>query len=529
MPISTSSRKKRRKVVFNFLKMQSALNQAQPASERLDEGLPLRGPRLEELSSEAEDLPLATSQDVEEDSEDEAEFTIERQPYQDVRPQPPTPALFTSLPPIRDELETATSLLQEKTIQECLPFLAGMDGDKKSTFERNSHGIPKLQREMHIDFLQFTLGHYPSHFAGIDASRPWILYWALNGLLLLGQDVGEYRLRVIQTLTPFQNATGGFGGGHGQTSHCAASYAAVLSLAIINETDAHDMIDRKAMWQWLGSIKQPDGSFTMAVGGEKDVRGAYCSMVLITVLNLPLSLPPDSPARAAGLETFTDGLGTWLSRCQTFEGGIGGAPGNEAHGAYAFCALACLCTFSEPYNSISHYLDVPALVSWLSARQMQPEGGFAGRTNKLVDGCYSHWVGGCWPLIEAALAGPSGLPTDLWSREGLVRYLLSCCQNKRGGMRDKPSARPDGYHSCYCLAGLSTAQNHSVYVDPTVSDQATSLGPAFNWMASHATEAEMDAWGYDATDRVDFVHPVFVLPWGVAERTRAYFAQKAGF
>lgn len=91
------------------------------------------------------------------------------------------------------------------------------------------------------------------------------------------------------------------------------------------------------------------------------------------------------------------------------------------------------------------YLDVPLLISWLSARQYAPEGGFAGRTNKLVDGCYSHWVGGCWPLVEAAL---NATQTDsnpqqpkigsLYSREGLARYILSCCQSPHGGLRDKP-------------------------------------------------------------------------------------------
>lgn len=89
---------------------------------------------------------------------------------------------------------------------------------------------------------------------------------------------------------------------------------------------------------------------------------------------------------------------------------------------------------------------MPVLISWLSARQYAPEGGFSGRTNKLVDGCYSHWVGGCWPLIEAAL-GQSGsaTPTEharrrsLYSREGLIRYILSCCQAEVGGLRDKPS------------------------------------------------------------------------------------------
>lgn len=92
------------------------------------------------------------------------------------------------------------------------------------------------------------------------------------------------------------------------------------------------------------------------------------------------------------------------------------------------------------------YLDVPLLISWLSSRQYAPEGGFAGRTNKLVDGCYSHWVGGCWPLLEAALNGPQEAENpkrvvtgSLYNRQGLIRYILSCCQGKRGGLRDKPS------------------------------------------------------------------------------------------
>lgn len=100
------------------------------------------------------------------------------------------------------------------------------------------------------------------------------------------------------------------------------------------------------------------------------------------------------------------------------------------------------------------YLDVPRLISWLSSRQYAPEGGFSGRTNKLVDGCYSHWVGACWPLIEACIEGSSSLAPvlekddspgpnsrDLYDREGLIRYILSCGQDQtsRGGMRDKPS------------------------------------------------------------------------------------------
>lgn len=129
---------------------------------------------------------------------------------------------------------------------------------------------------------------------------------------------------------------------------------------------------------------------------------------------------------------------------------MSGQPDTEAHGAYAFCALGCLSILDTPERIIPKYLDVPRLVSWLSSRQYAPEGGFSGRTNKLVDGCYSHWVGGCWPLIEACLNGSgnqsqhehklAAATGSLFSREGLIRYILCCCQDlpKRGGLRDKP-------------------------------------------------------------------------------------------
>jgi protein farnesyltransferase subunit beta len=44
-----------------------------------------------------------------------------------------------------------------------------------------------------------------------------------------------------------QNPAGGFGGGHGQISHCASSYAAVLSLAMVGGDEALNLIDRGAM------------------------------------------------------------------------------------------------------------------------------------------------------------------------------------------------------------------------------------------------------------------------------------------
>lgn len=39
-------------------------------------------------------------------------------------------------------------------------------------------------------------------------------------------------------------------------------------------------------------------------------------MVIISLLNLPIQLPPDAPSRAHGLKTFRDKLPEWISGCK---------------------------------------------------------------------------------------------------------------------------------------------------------------------------------------------------------------------
>lgn len=216
---------------------------------------------------------------------------------------------------------------------------------------------------------------------------------------------------------------------------------------MVGSVQAYSLIDRNAMWHWLGRLKQPDGGFCICEDGEEDVRASYCALVAITLLDLPWDIPSNSPSRFYGFTDFRQGLGEYLSRCQSYEGGISASPSNEAHASYAFCALASLCILGAPHDTFGKYIKMDALVRWLSTRQYGPEGGFAGRTNKVVDGCYSHWVGGCWPLVEAAIRGPdteafkqpSQPPARIFSREGLIRYILGCCQAPDGGLRDKPS------------------------------------------------------------------------------------------
>ena len=44
-------------------------------------------------------------------------------------------------------------------------------------------------------------------------------------------------------------------------------------------------------------------------------RGAYCAMTIISLLAIPLELPPNAPSRATGFTSFLDGLPEYLSRC----------------------------------------------------------------------------------------------------------------------------------------------------------------------------------------------------------------------
>lgn len=182
-------------------------------------------------------------------------------------PAPIVPDLFTSQPPIRDDLVTDTSTAQDETVEVCLSFLSAGSHDKY-----NGHGLPHIHRQRHAAFLHKQLGRLPAPFVAADASRPWFLYWCLNALRLLGEDVSSYRDSLIETARSMQNDTGGFGGGNGQSSHLATTYATVLALALVGGEDAYEVVDRRALWKWLCSLKQPGGGFQMATGGEVDVR-----------------------------------------------------------------------------------------------------------------------------------------------------------------------------------------------------------------------------------------------------------------
>ncbi|KAK6533199.1 CAAX farnesyltransferase (FTase) subunit beta [Arthrobotrys megalospora] len=454
------------------------------------------------------------------------------------------PVMHLNLPFILDDLKTETSQKQLSTARNIMRSV-------------DQATLPSLDKATHIEFLLNPLDEGLSGgFVGLDASRPWLLYWCINALSALGEDVGVYNERVISSLKPLQHPGGGFGGGNGQAPHVAAAYASILTLTVTsyyasrglpeNErlgvyANSFAWIDREKLLQWLRKIKLPNGGFKVNEGGEEDVRAGYCALVVLALLGYnEEDLRGDL---SLGELPLLEGVAGYFKSCQTWEGGIGAKPHAEAHGGYAFCVLAALCLLGDPQEALSENLDFNRLVSWLSARQYAPEGGFSGRTNKLVDGCYSTWVGGCWSLVEAAANAIESSKKsmkvnvgDLWSRKALIRYILTCCQGPYGGLRDKPGIRPDYYHSNYVLLGLSAAQHYYYYDDSSVQSPVLTKSPfrhGYRWKSSKNVPRSsgndgtgggwLEGLVEDESDRVGVQHPLFNIPLGAESYLQSWW------
>ncbi|XP_039282764.1 protein farnesyltransferase subunit beta [Nilaparvata lugens] len=332
---------------------------------------------------------------------------------------------------------------------------------------------PVLHRELHLSYLKQSLCYLPSHFAYMDASRTWLCYWITHSMELLDFKLpADDKSHIARFLAKCQGPDGGFGGGPGQFGHLAPTYAAVNTLCTLGTEEAYKAIDRKKLLEFLWSVRQPNGSFGMHVGGEIDVRGVYCAVSVARLTNIYS-------------DALFDNSAEWIISCQTYEGGFSGSPGHEAHGGYAFCALAALCLLYK-----EHLCDIKSLLRWTVNRQMRLEGGFQGRTNKLVDGCYSFWQAGAMPLIQGILAKngtdePVMNEVDNWlfNSRALQEYILIYCQTPNGGLIDKPGKSRDLYHTCYTLSGLSIAQ-HQPSNTPTIVGTPRNLlktvHPTFN-------------------------------------------------
>lgn len=383
-----------------------------------------------------------------------------------------------------DGLSTLTSEEQEKVEQ-----LVGRNYTAYFRVKSLDPEVP-LFRQKHVHYLKRGLHHLSEAYECLDASRPWLCYWILHGLELLNESISPEEIsRTADFLRRCQYPSGGFSGGPQQVPHLAPTYAAVCALCILGTKEAYDIIDRPKLKSFLLSRRTAEGAFTMHRDGEVDIRGAYCAVVAAYLTNI---VTPD----------LFEGTAEWITKCQSYEGGFSGEPGLEAHGGYTFCGYAALVLLGK-----QDLIDNKRLLHWVASRQMRLEGGFQGRTNKLVDGCYSFWQGGIFPLLHTVLGATTdgnSLSNEKWmfDQVALQDYLLMNCQLHHGGLVDKPGKSRDFYHTCYCLSGLSVAQH---FVNKNQSN-LTIVGGQENHLAP--------------------IHPVFNIGVHCASQALAYFRKQ---
>ncbi len=278
---------------------------------------------------------------------------------------------------------------------------------------------------------------------------------------------------------------------------------------------------------------------------------------------------------------MTEGVADWVARCQTYEGGFGGEPFNEAHGGYNFCALATLLILND-----FEKCQIANQRHWLVERQMKFEGGFQGRTNKLVDSCYSFWQGAACALIniindkssnrtcidvEDALVYLNDNANDDYQSNShlfnvfqytpivkensndniddlvinvddlntsnvrmskvsnvsgplccnqlaLQRYLIHCAQGETGGLRDKPGKSRDYYHTCYALSGLSISQRTSAKPNLNVN----SVYCSENFIESFQTLQNIQFYG-NVENVINMTSPVFNIGISKLANALKYF------
>ncbi|KAG2308005.1 hypothetical protein Bca4012_083045 [Brassica carinata] len=292
-----------------------------------------------------------------------------------------------------------------------------------------------------LDYLTNGLRQRGPSLSSLDANRPWLCYWIIHSIALLGESVDDdLESNTIDFL------------GRCQLAHLGTSYAAVNTLVTLGIDKALSSIDR-----WVLDV------------GEMDVRACYLAISIASILNI---------------------VDDEITR-----GGIGGEPGSEAHAGNTYCGLATMALITEVDR-----LNLDSLMDWV-VHQQGVEMGFHGRTNKLVDGCYTFWQVNLLFLFvsfirlfmcfheyrssheenahdEDDLEDSDDDDSDENSNEGLLlpfsyhlrvrpvfdslnlqRYVILCSMVLEGGLRNKPGKPRDFYHTGYCLSGLSVAQH----------------------------------------------------------------------
>eukprot|EP00049_Salpingoeca_infusionum_P019909 m.363261 g.363261 ORF g.363261 m.363261 type:complete len:401 (-) comp21840_c0_seq1:228-1430(-) len=346
----------------------------------------------------------------------------------------------------------AATTQQETISSKVLSAATAKDDDADDASEQH-----QFNWRFHCKYFSMFLHVLPQRMQTYDSNRTMIVYFGLAGLDLLGQtgllsDNAKqntadwiYSMQIPPDSEGSEDNTHalGFSGGcrlpsafnptceaeawiPGESSHITMTFCALCSLAILRAP--LDRVNRSGIVRALAACQTENGTFqSVATGGESDMRFLYCACCISTMLNDWSGVDKD---RAVD----------FIVNSLTYEGAFAQNPYQEAHGGSTFCAVAALSLMGRLDALSSDQRE--ELVAWLLRRQHT---GFNGRPHKLVDTCYSFWIGGALRIL-----GVSDL-VDL----GKLRGYLTTTEQSSGGFSKHSDGHADPVHSYLGLAGLA--------------------------------------------------------------------------
>lgn len=308
--------------------------------------------------------------------------------------------------------------------------------------------IPEIQK-----YFLHIMNNFPTKMESLEITMNNIAYFCINGIAITG-GIGtvineELRLKLIEWLYSHQVQAPLYGGfrhsachftpSHTiQETHIAMTYSSLASLLILG--DDLKRVEVPRVMEMLKSLQLPDGSFlSHHLGSESDLRFVFSACAICRMLQTFGDLDMDKTI-------------DYILSCQTYEGGFAWSKeSGEAHGAATYCAIASLSLL----GALDKLKNKRLLAYWLSQRQ---EDGFNGRAHKLMDTCYSFWVGA---PIKAL-----GWFDDIVDKDQLTNFIFSnyCSPNQ---FRPNQNGDPDIVHTHFSLVGLSFCGYHGLEeVDP---------------------------------------------------------------
>jgi protein farnesyltransferase subunit beta len=426
---------------------------------------------------------------------------------------------------------------------------------------KNSEGYNdnvNVFNENHLQFAMFHKNQLSSGYAALDSGLPWFSYWVLNIFDIFGINEytmsSDFKSNFITYLKFLIHPHGGLMGYSFGESQLIATYAGILSIISLDCEEAYKIIDREKMKKYLMDMKnksnnfsfdknfiiednifivnglnenkmlydingnflmkknsekirnfevQHEGSFQVHYNGESDLRAVYCVLIIAFILDIMD-------------EELTNGIAENIAKCQTFEGGLGPEPFAEAHGGYNFCGIASLILLNK-----LNCIDLNKQIKWLVNRQMTIEGGFNGRTNKLVDSCYSFWQASVFNMLIEKNPVFSYDKELLYDQLSLQAYILFACQQKEGGIVDKPGKKPDLFHTNY--AGTALGLSKKCLLKETnslnINNDHVSNDEYSSFKSSNKNDILISLFNENIAD----MDPIYCLPKEKVDRAYKYY------